>query len=102
MAMELSAINAINDQFENNEQLSNTEKLNMMETLYNTCLTIDEPAVKARTFVNYAIALFFSGEIEKSHKLAVETIKIANSENLVVIRMRVTNLLGNKWKNLVL
>ncbi len=95
MAMELSAINAINDQFENNEQLSNTEKLNMMETLYNTCLTIDEPAVKARTFVNYAIALFFSGEIEKSHKLAVETIKIANSENLVVIRMRVTNLLGN-------
>ncbi len=93
--MEISSINAINDQFENNEQLSNADKLHMMQTLHDVCLTIDEIAVKARTFSNYAIALFYNGDVEKAHKLAIETIKIANAENLGDVRMRVSNLLGN-------
>ncbi len=93
--MEISSINAINDQFENNEQLTNADKLHMMQKLYDVCLTIDEIAVKARTFSNYAIALFYSGDIEKAHKLAIETIKMANAENLGDIRMRISNLLGN-------
>ncbi len=93
--MEISKINAINDQFENNEQLSNNDKLHMMENLYGICLTIEEPSVKARTFSNYAIALFYNGELDKSHKLAIETIEIVNAENLVVTKIRVSNLLGN-------
>jgi len=95
LLMEISNINAINDQFENNEQLSNADKFHMMQKLYEVCLTMEEPAVKARTFSNYAIALFYNGDVEKSHKLAIETIKIANAENLGDVRMRISNLLGN-------
>ena len=93
--MEISNINAINEQFENNEQLSNADKFHMMQKLYEVCLKMEEPAVKARTFSNYAIALFYNGDVEKSHKLAIETIKIANAENLSDVRMRISNLLGN-------
>jgi diguanylate cyclase (GGDEF)-like protein len=93
--MEISMINAINDQFENNEQLSNADKFQMMQKLYDVCQSMDELAVKARTFSNFATALFYNGDVEKAHKLAIETIKIANAENLGDVRMRISNLLGN-------
>ena len=93
--MEISKINEINDQFENDEQLSQMEKYQLIESLYNTCKDHEEPAVRARIINNYAVALFYNGESEKSHKFAIEALKIANSENLIAIQMKVYNLLGN-------
>jgi len=93
--MEISKINEINNQYENDEHLSQTERFQLIESLFIATLDIEEPAVKARTISNYAGALFINGETEKCHKLAIEALKIANTENLLNIKFKTCNLLGN-------
>lgn len=93
--MEITKINQMNDYIENSEQLSPTERLKIIEPLYAQCLTLEEKAVKTRTFYNYAIALMNNGEADKAHKIAIEAMKMANEKNLNDLKSRLNNLLGN-------
>ena len=93
--MEITRINEMNDYIENSEQLSPTERLKIIEPLYHQCLSLEEKAVKTRTFYNYAVALMNNGETEKAHKIAIEAMKMANEKNLTDLKSRLNNLLGN-------
>ncbi|MDN5351561.1 MAG: hypothetical protein PWQ12_480 [Clostridiales bacterium] len=93
--MEITEINLINDQVENQEGLSGSEKLTMMQALYDRIEAIKEPAVLARILYNYGAALYYNGNTERAYQMALDAYKMADEHDLDDIKMKVCNLLGS-------
>lgn len=91
----ISEINSINDQLENDEAITLSTKKLLIEQVIELSQNADEPAVLARSLVNQAIYLLSNGEPSLANEKAIEAMQIAEELQLLNIKRRLCNLLGN-------
>lgn len=93
--MNISEINNINDQIENDEAISMSTKKILIDKAIAYSLESGEPTVLARSLVNQATYLLSNGEPALANDKAMEAMKIAEDLQLLNIKRRLCNLFGN-------
>lgn len=93
--MEISLINQLNDQFENDETLTSIERKKLIDDIYRYSSETNEPNTIARSLVNLANFQLSNGEVELALQNANNAFELSKKHHLDNVQRRVCNLLGN-------
>ncbi len=90
--------NQINNEVENDDQISHKVKLNSLKTLLKDLDQITDNYLKARTLANYALELFFVGDISTAHEIAIKAMNLSRNLDDKDLDLKIIKILGNVHK----
>lgn len=90
--------NRINDEAENDDQMTHKIKLNSLRKLLKDLDQITDNYLKARTLANYALELFFVGDINTAHDIAIKAMNLSRNLDDKDLELKIIKILGNVHK----